>query len=515
MRWGEVSADLGLDFVHASGSSGEKHLPESMGSGLAWLDYDGDGWLDLYLVQAGEFPPLGSAKAGNRLLRSREGRGFEDVTEAAGVGHRGYGQGVVTGDAVGDGDVDLVVTNYGPDTVLVNRGDGTVSPVELSDSNGWSSSAALADIDGDGDLDLYVTSYVDYEPEVAPVCLRRPPGQGRRYCDPSLFLGAADRLYVNDGTGTFTDETAKRVPSAPAGRGLGVIMVDLDGDLAPEIYVANDLTPNLLLVNDGRGLFRDSSLFSGAAVNREGRLEAGMGIAILDHDGDLDPDLAVTNFDVETNTLYENLGGASFRDISAASGLGPPSLNLLGFGLLALDLDLDGDEDLWVANGHIFSRPNRDNTTYAQPSQLLSNEGGHFSPVACSGAWSEALVARGAAAADFDHDGDVDVAIQQNGRPIRLFANQAEGGRFLGLDVIAGAGSRAVGVEITASSPGDQRRRWVTAGDSYQSASGHRRRFHYGAATVASRVDVIWRSGARVRLMDPPPDTYLRLPEPR
>jgi len=510
----EVAAKAGLDFVHVSGKSSARHLPESMGSGAAWLDYDGDGWLDLYLVQAGEFPPSGSKRSTNRLYRSLSGRAFEDVTLVAGVGDRGYGQGAVTGDLDGDGDPDLVVTNFGPDVILINRGNGSFERRDLENSADWSASAALADVDGDGDLDLYVTSYVEYDLGEVPQCFDTS-GAGKRYCDPSLFHGAIDRLYLNDGDGFFADASASLPAAALSGRGLGVVMVDLDGDLAPEIYVANDLTPNTLLVNDGHGHFEDTSVFSGAAVNRQGRSEAGMGVAVADIDGDLDPDLAVTNFDVETNTLYENLGAGDFRDVSAIVGFGPPSLNLLGFGLVALDLDLDGDLDFWVANGHIFDRPNRDNTTHAQPSQVLINERGRFRAASCEAPWGEPLVARGSAAADYDNDGDADIVLQQNDRGPRLVANTSAAKSFVGLDILrTRSGSEAIGAVATLDSTGRRRRSWVTAGDSYQSASDRRQHFALVTDEVAQSIEITWRSGRRARYLDPPSNSYLRVVEP-
>ena len=514
LRLAEVAAASGLDFEHDSGQTAARHLPESMGAGAVWLDFDGDGWLDLYLVQSGEFPPTASPRSANRLYRSLGGRGFVDVTESSGAGDRGYGQGAVAGDLDGDGDIDLVVTNFGPDVVLINQGDGRFESRALPNSSQWSASAALADLEGDGDLDLYVTSYVTYDPISSPRCFDES-GLHPRYCDPSIFRGAADRLYLNDGVGGLSDASDRLPPEAVGGRGLGVLAVDLDGDLAPEIYVANDLTPNGLLHNDGRGGLADASLISGTAVNRQGRSEAGMGVAVIDLGADLDPDLVVTNFDVETNTLYENLGGMTFDDVSAASGLGPPSLNFLGFGLVALDLDLDGAQDLWVANGHIFDRPSRDNTGYAQASQLLLRREGRFVAADCVADWRQPLVARGAAAADYDNDGDVDLVLQQNGRAVRLVANRAVGVPYIAVDVaLASPGSDAVGAVVTLETTRSSRRQWVIAGDSYLSASDRRRHFALAADEAPISLDVAWRSGRRLRLVEPPVGSFLRFAEP-
>ncbi|MGH9363485.1 MAG: FG-GAP repeat domain-containing protein, partial [Thermoanaerobaculia bacterium] len=339
----EVAAAAGIDFRHRSGASPRKHLPETMGAGLAWLDYDGDGWLDLYLVQSGPFPPDGSADAANRLFRGRgpdaSGRAtFEEVPAAGGAGDRGYGQGVVAADVEGDGDVDLLVTNYGRDVLLLNGGDGRFAPAGeaagLGRHPGWSSSAAFADGDGDGDLDLYVARYLEYDPAQPLFCGDAKSGR-REYCDPSLFAGAPDLYFRNRSGGAFVAAAGEAGLADPLGKGLGVLFVDLDADLRPEVYVANDQTLNLLFANRGAGRFADVSLLSGAAVNRDGMAEAGMGLAAADFDGDGDPDLAVTNFDFETNTLYRNLGGLQFEDDSAETGFGPTSLNLLGFGIAA------------------------------------------------------------------------------------------------------------------------------------------------------------------------------------
>jgi enediyne biosynthesis protein E4 len=520
----DVAEEAGIDFRHLTGATGERHLPETMGAGVAWIDADGDGWLDLYLVQSGPFPPDGSAAAANRLYRNlgeRGGVAFEPWPEA-GAGDRGYGQGALAGDLDGDSDLDLVVTNWGGDVLLFNDGAGgfEARPLDPRASGRagspppWSSSAALGDADGDGNLDLYVARYLEYDPAHGLFCgdpaTRDAPAR-RDYCDPSMFDGSSDRLYLNRGDGTLVDVTeASGLAGAGAGgRGLGVVFTDLDGDGRADLYVANDLTLNLLFHNLGPGpggapRFEDLSLLSGAAVNRDGKPEAGMGVIAADLDRDGDPELAVTNFDVETNTLYRNDGGLFFEDVSAESGFGIPSFNRLGFGLVAGDFDLDGALDLYVANGHIFERPKRDNVAYRQPDQLLLGDGaGGLRELECATAPLRPAVGRGAATADFDNDGDLDIAVvNSDDRPF-LLENLQESASFLSVE-LAGRppNTQAVGARVALLTEGGPAQvRWVQAGDSYLSSSDRRLLFAWPAARGPARLDVRWPSGARSRLV--------------
>lgn len=522
----EVTGAAGIDFRHRSGASPLKHLPETMGAGLAWLDYDGDGWLDLYLVQSGAFPPDGSAGAANRLFRSRgpdaAGRvTFEPVANDGGVGGREYGQGVVAADVEGDGDVDLLVTNFGRDALLLNDGGGRFVPAAeasgLGRHPGWSSSGAFADGDGDGDLDLYVARYVEYDPAQPLFCGDAKSGR-REYCDPSLFTGAADLYFRNGGGGAFAEAAREAGLADPLGKGLGVLFVDLDGDLRPEVYVANDQTINLLFANRGGGRFEDVSLLSGTAVNRDGMAEAGMGLAAADFDGDGDADLAVTNFDFETNTLYRNLGGLQFEDDSAETAFGPPSLNLLGFGLAALDLDLDGDLDYYVANGHVFERPPRQGVTYEQPSLVMFGDGrGRFTATTCPvyGGGRPGL-GRGLAAADYDNDGDPDLGIQNNDRPLALLRNDGKpAAGWVGVALRGrGGNSEGIGAKVQLLTSAGAQTRWVLAGESYLSSGDKRALFALPAGARAEAVEVTWPSGARQRVVAPPAGRYLTLVEP-
>lgn len=550
----DVAAAAGLSFVHESGASGGLHLPETMGAGAAWIDFDGDGWLDVYLVQSGPFPPRAGESSVDRLFRNLgpDAAGkirFEPVD--AGTLPRRYGQGVVAADVDGDRDVDLLVSHYGPSVLVRNLGDGAFAvpePLPAASAEGganalpWGSSMALADADGDGDLDLYVSRYVDYDPDHGLVCRRDGPGSEPEVCDPSLFLGQHDRYYLNRGDGKFEDATAAAGLGGADGKGLGAVFTDLDGDGFPDLYVANDLTLNLLFRNRGDGTFEDQSLLSGAAVNRHGRPEAGMGLAVGDFDLDGDPDLVVTNFDVETNTLYRNdstAGGFQFEDTSAVSGFGQPSFNLLGFGIVAEDFDRDGLLDVYVADGHIFTTPSRDNTSYRQRNLLLRGTGPagrrQFEEVRCDWTDRDPLVSRGAAVGDYDNDGDGDLLVTANDGPPRLWRNDTERS-----DAAAPEGAGWLGVELRGRSPNTQAvgtvatlfdrpgkpamRRWVVRGDSYQSSSAHRLRWARAAPEIAAdvaapdglhRLDLRWPSGARTRIVDPPAGVYLVVEERR
>ncbi len=505
----DVAAELGVDFQHATGARGDKHLRETMGAGVAWLDYDGDGWWDLYWLQSDSSGPGGMP---SRLYRNLNGKGFEPVADELLAGGTEYGQGILTADVDGDAWTDLIVTNVGDDQIYRNRGNGSYENATAASgltSPGWSSAAALGDGDGDGDLDLYISRYVEHAAGDDIFCGDPESGE-RRYCDPSLFVGSSDSFFENLGGGRFVDRTAEAGLGDPDGRGLGVLFLDLDGDLDSDIYVANDLTLNFLFANRGDGSFEDLSLISGSAVNRDGRPEAGMGVAVGDLDGDLDPDLAVTNFDVETNTLYSNLGELAFADVSGLVGFGLPSFNQLAFGIVSADFDHDGDLDFYIANGHIFEKPARENVFYRQPDQLLAGDGrGGFTAVSCPVLDDRPTVARGLAAGDLDNDGDLDLAVQENGGPARLLRNGRDDARWLAVRLREESeNTDAIGARVTLASESGSQVRWVTAGDSYQSTSD--RRVHFGLGEGAPEaLEIVWPDGDRTRFEDPSTARYL------
>ena len=512
----EISAEAGLDFVHRSGAAGEFYLPEIMGSGGALFDYDNDGDLDAYLVQSGS---LGSGEAAeNRLYRnvlSPAGAGnapkFEDVTDEAGVGDRGYGMGVATGDYNNDGFPDLFVTNFGGNALYRNEGDGTFTEVGRAagvDDARWGTSAAFFDFDRDGHLDLFVVNYVDFRVSDNRIC--RPTGV-RDYCHPSNFDPQADVLYRNRGNGTFADVTRTAGIDRAYGSGLGVAVLDFDDDGWLDVYVANDGNENQLWWNRGNGTFEDAALFGGVALNGDGAAEAGMGIAVDDFDRDGDSDIFVTHLRDETNTLYENQGDGLFADTTFPRGLGYPSLSATAFGVQWLDFDNDGLSDLFVANGAVaLGRPELSaGSPYAESNQLFRSDGVRFELVPIGSNPEENLVevSRGAAFGDVDNDGGVDVLVSNNQGPARLLLNQVGASRhWISLRLKpdqsgsrdgSWGGSAAFGARVTlVRRSGDRLEKRVRTDGSYGSASDPRVHFGLDADTEVSGVEVIWPGGA-------------------
>ncbi|MBI4601353.1 MAG: VCBS repeat-containing protein [Planctomycetes bacterium] len=457
----DVTADRGIAFHNSNGATGKKYMVETVGFGAGWIDYDRDGYLDLYLVQGHGRPegaldgPGGPDEPGDVLLRNVEGKRFEDVSEQAGVADRGYGMGVAAGDYDQDGYSDLYVTSYGRNTLYHNRRDGTFVDVTEEagvGAGGWSTSASWVDLDGDRYLDLYVATYVEYDARTHQGCTAVVPGSGRRvaaYCDPGPFAGAPDVLYQNQRDGTFRDVTRESGIQASRGRiedkGLGVVASDFDGDGDPDVLVANDKVPNTLWRNLGGMRFENAALETGFAFAADGAPKAGMGIAAGDVDGDGRADFVVTNFSQETSTLYLNRGGG-FEDASARCGLGVPTYLPLGFGAVLFDLDLDGDLDLYLANGHVLDnvrlvRPDA-GVDFGEPDLLLENTGaGRFRDISASGgAWfQQALVGRAVAQADYDNDGDPDLLVTNVAGPAVLLENRAGDGKsWIGIDLRSG-----------------------------------------------------------------------------
>ena len=517
----DVAAKSGIVFVHDRGATGQYRLPETVGAGLAWLDYDNDGWMDLYVVQSGPFPPSGSAKARDRLYRNNRDGTFTDVSEKAGIRDTAYGMGAIAADYDNDGFVDLLVTNWGGLLLYHNNGNGTFTVVTasagLGRATGFFTSASWADVDGDGDLDFFVARYADDSKDKDLFC-GDPTAGIREYCPPIMYPATVSSLFRNNGNGTFTEITREAGLGQASGKGLGVIFIDIDGDGKPDLYVANDEVMNLLFHNVGGGRFEDISVVSGTGFGLEGNPQGGMGVDAGDLDGDGLPDIAVANFESETNEYYRNLGSGVFEDLAVSSGFGTPALNFVGFGLNLIDIDNDGDLDAFIANGHIYEHPKRQGTTYAQRPQLMWNDGtGHFQERGCGPAFEKESVGRGSAVADYDNDGDLDIAVSNSGGPLLLLRNDGSHGNWAGFQLVGTKSNRqGVGARLVAETPdGRKLTRFVQAGNSYLSSSDPRVLFGLGSEKSIRKLTIYWPSGIVQTLENVPAGKYLKIEEPQ
>jgi enediyne biosynthesis protein E4 len=513
----DVAESRGLQFRHDRGATPEHQLPETMGSGLAWLDYDGDGWMDLYVVQSGPFPPHGSSRARDRLFRNRGDGTFEDVTEKAGLADTAYGMGAIAADFDNDGWTDLFVTNFEGNVLYRNQGDGTFRDVTEKAGvrgSGWATSAAFADFDGDGWLDLFVVRYLEYSVEKRFFCGDAAKGT-REYCHPSLYPPISNLLFHNNGDGTFTDVSDPSGIARGLGKGLGVVVSDLDGDGRPDVYVANDTTMNFVFHNLGNMRFEDVSLVSGAGLSGYGRAFGGMGVNAGDLDGDGRPDLVVANFEAEPNSFFRNLGGGVFEDASATSGFGPPAFSFSGFGLNLLDAANAGRLDAFIANGHVLEVPHLQGVRYAERPMLFWNDGrGRFVERGCGEPFRRELVGRGSATADFDNDGDIDIAVSNSGGPLELLANEGKHGGWVGLILVGRRSNRqGIGARVTLVTDAGRQVREARSGESYLSSCDPRIHFGLGAARPL-RVEIRWPSGIVQTIDAPVAGRYTRVEEP-
>src|SRR5262245_45751509 len=446
-RFVDATPGSGIVFRNHCGAATRQKLwlTESMGAGAAWLDYDLDGTLDLYLVNGSAYDRPPGAGEPNRLFRG-DGKGhFTDVTDKAHVGDRGWGYGVAVGDIDNDGDPDIYVTNLGANVLYRNNGDGTFTDITARAGVGrssWSTSAAFFDMDGDGDLDLYVTSYVELDRATVPARGSKEAAERITcnlrgipvYCGPLGLTPAQDTLYRNNGDGTFTDVTrAAGMWLDTPYYGLGVVTLDYDNDGDQDVYVANDSCPNLLWRNRGDGTFEDAGMETLSALSSEGMAQAGMGVDAGDYDADGWLDLVMTNFSSDLNTILHNRGGRFFNDESFALGMEVTYMNL-SWGTGFYDFDLDGDQDLFIANGHVY--PQVDDydigTRYRQANDLFVNTGARFTRAPAKEGLAPERSFRGAAFADYDSDGDVDILVTAVDDPILLLRNETpRHGHFL------------------------------------------------------------------------------------
>ena len=499
----DVADDLGIDFVHENGTSPEKRLPETNGAGSAFFDWDGDGDQDLYLVNSGHMA-RGRGEAWNRLYRN-DGSVFFPVPDAGGAPGKSYGMGVAAADYDSDGDPDLYLTAWGPDQLYRLEG-GRYTEVAAEAGlghTGWTTSAAFFDADLDGDLDLFAAQYVRFELGAQPWCGRDDMGL-RFYCDPRVFESTADLLYRNEGDGSFV-EVGSQQGIESRGNGLGVVAGDWDLDGDQDLYVANDLTPNFHYLNQGDGTFVEDGLLTGTALSADGANQAGMGVDAGDIDRDGDLDFFVTNYQLETNSLYRNDGGF-YSETSFKAGTGEISLNYLGFGTGFFDYDNDGRLDLFVGNGHVHDNIGEydELVTYAQRAQIFRNQGGgNFVEVSEDLGQGLAVeyVVRGSSFGDIDLDGDLDLGLANNGRRFALLRNDGSHGNWLQVHLVGQASNRdAVGARIDLWVGEQRQSRQVKVGSGFLSTSQREPIFGLGTAKKVDLLEIHWPAGGIERV---------------
>ncbi len=503
-RLRDVTAAAGIRFRHNSGAFGSKYLPETMGPGCAWIDYDADGWPDILLINGMDWPGHRAFRSTLKLYHNNRNGTFSDVTEQAGLAVEMYGMGAAVADYDNDGFPDILVTAVGQNRLFHNTGKGRFTDVThragLGGRSSFSTSALWFDYDRDGLLDLFVCNYVKWSPEHDIFC--GMDGRHKSYCTPEAYRGSTCWLFRNRGNGTFEDVTAKSGIFDTTSKSLGVALLDYDRDGWPDLLVTNDTQPNKLYRNLRNGTFEDVAVQAGVAFSEDGRARAGMGIDVADFDNSGVAGVAITNFDNEMMALYRTVRGGSYADIAVKSGIGRASQNSLGFGCVFFDADLDGHLDLLAVNGHIDEtvRNLRTNVGYAQSPHLFRNDqrGGFRDVASQAGAdFASPKVARGAACADFDRDGDLDVLITTNHGPAFLYrADVTNGNRSVRVRLTGTKSNRdGIGAMVRLFTPDGTQSRMVKTGSSYLSQSELAVVFGIGKRDRADRMVIEWPSG--------------------
>jgi enediyne biosynthesis protein E4 len=521
VQFTDVTAAAKITFKHTSGAAGKKYLPETMGSGVVVLDFDGDGWPDLFFANSKNWPGAAGPEPVSALYRNNHDGTFIDVTKAAGLAVPMYALGGVAADYDNDGLVDLYVTCLGANHLFKNLGQGRFADVTAKagvGDVGFSTSAAFFDYDKDGKLDLYVANYVTWSLEKDLFCTL--DGKRKSYCTPESYKGQSGTLYHNRGDGTFEDVTEKAGVKTPSAKALGIAVVDYDGDGWPDLFVANDTQPNRLFRNGGNGTFKDVAVAAGLAFGETGVARAGMGVDAADWSGNGRPGLVVGNFSNEMIGLYQNEGNGLFVDEAPGSGVGPASQQSLTFAAFFFDFDLDGRLDIFAATGHVADDIGavQPKVTYAQKPHLFRSLGnGRFEDVAprSGTALQKALVARGAAYLDYDLDGDLDLVVTTNNGPAYLLRN--DGGNRNNALRVRTVGSRSnrdgIGAKVTVTPAGAAKRSaTVKTGSSYCSLSELPVTFGLGSAAKAD-VEVLWPSGRVDRLAGVAANTMVTVQE--
>ncbi len=525
VRFTDVRKEAGITFLQDSTETEEKYYLETMGTGVAWIDYNQDGLMDLFFVQSGETEAYQPAHPLRSALYRNNGDGtFTDVTEKAGVGGAGhYGQGVAVGDFDYDGFPDLYVTGYGRAILYHNNGDGTFTDVTrkagVADEGGWSTSAGWFDYDKDGWLDLVVTNYIEWTPKTNLWCGERRPGY-RSYCNPGNYKGQKTKLYHNNHDGTFSDVSNSSGVGKPESKGMGVVLADFNNDGWPDIAIANDTWPNFLFLNKHDGTFQDVSLVSGLAASEDGRYEAGMGIDAADVDGDGWLDVYITHLDFELNRLYHNNHDGTFDDYTYRSGIGNKAILLSGVSMKFLDYDNDGWNDIVQLNGAMLDNVQlyHSEVFYKEPLLMFHNLGkGQFEKISDSLGpdFMRPIAGRGIATADYDNDGDIDMAINNRGDYPELLQN--DGGNLNHWLEVLLIGTRSnrdgIGASLKLTSEGFVHVEQSKGGMSYMSASDPRIFFGLGRRAKIESLEITWPSGQVDKLTSLPVDRIIAVKE--
>jgi hypothetical protein len=524
----DVTAAAGVRFEHHNGRSGNKWLPETLGSGCAFFDYNNDDWPDILLINSKPWTPAGGQKITSKLYRNNRNGTFTDATAEAGLAIEMYGMGVAAGDYDNDGSLDLYITTLDGDRLFHNEGNGTFRDVtkQAGIANArFGTSVAWLDYDRDGLLDVFVDNYVDWSPEKDLWCSL--DGETKSFCTPESYNGVSSVLYRNLGNGRFADMTKQAGLFDPTSKALGIAVFDYDNDGFPDIFQANDTQPNKLYRNKGDGTFEDIGVSAGVAFAEDGRARGAMGVDAADYDGSGRPHLVIGNFSNEMITLYHNEGTGLFVDEAPASAVGRESLLSLTFAMFFFDYDLDSRLDIFAANGHLDEEINnvQPNVQYAQPPLLFRNAGGgKFVRIGSEddGAGApekpdlfQPLVARGAAYGDYDRDGDLDLLVSTNNGPAHLFRN--DGGNansYLRVKFVGKRSNRAgIGAVARVKSASGEQWRAVHSGSSYMSQSDLPLTFGLGKDAIVERLEIVWPSGARQAMQQVEPNKLIVVEE--